>query len=53
MEGLSDEQMHTLAQASGRVLAGGDGGEVIIAVLLVILIIVLIMHLMNEQIIIK
>jgi hypothetical protein len=53
LEGLSDEQLHTLAQASDRVLAGGDGGKVGIAVLLIILIIVLIMYLMHRKIIIK
>lgn len=53
LEGLSDEQLHTLAQSSDRVLAGGDGGKVGIAVLLIILIVVLIMYFMHRKIIIK
>jgi hypothetical protein len=53
LEGLSDEQLHMLAQASDRVLAGGDGGEVIIAVLLIILIVLLILYLTNKQIVVK
>jgi hypothetical protein len=53
LEGLSDEQVHMLAQASDQILAGGDGGEVLIAVLLIILIVVLIMYLMNKKIVIQ
>ena len=53
LEGLSDEQLHMLAQASDRVLAGGDGGEVIIAVLLIILIVLLILYLTNKHVVIK
>jgi len=53
MEGLSDEQVHMLAQASDRILAGGNGGEAVVAVLLIILIIILIVYLMDKRIIIK
>jgi hypothetical protein len=53
LEGLSDEQLHMLAQASDRVLAGGDGGEVSIAVLLIILIVLLILYLTNKHIVVK
>jgi hypothetical protein len=53
MEGLSDEQVHMLAQASDRILAGGDAGEAIVAVLLIILIIILIVYLMDKRIVIK
>lgn len=53
MEGLSDEQMHMLAQASDRILAGGDAGEAVVAVLLIILIIILIVYLMDKRIVIK
>jgi hypothetical protein len=50
---LSDEQLHMLAQASDRVLAGGDGGVVVIAVLLIILIVLLILYLTNKQIVVR
>jgi hypothetical protein len=50
---LSDEQIHTLAQASDDVLAGGDGGEVIIAILLIILIVILILYLTGHRVVVK
>jgi hypothetical protein len=53
LEGLSDEQLHMLAQASDRVLAGGDGGEVIIALLLIVLLVLLILYLTNKHVVIK
>jgi hypothetical protein len=52
-EGLTDEQVHMLAQASDQVLAGGDGSGAVIAVLLIILIILLILYLTNKQVVIK
>ncbi len=53
LQGLSDEQIHLLAQASDNVLAGADGGEVVIAVLLIILLILLIMYLMGHRVVVK
>jgi hypothetical protein len=50
---LSDEQIHLLAQASDNILAGGDGGEVLVAVLLIILIVILIVYLTGHQVIVK
>ncbi len=51
LDGLSDEQIHLLAQASDNVLAGGDG-EVII-VLLIILIVILIIYVTGHRVIVK
>ena len=42
LQGMTDEQIHTLAQASDDVLAGGDGLAVLIALLLIALIVILI-----------
>jgi hypothetical protein len=53
LQGLSDEQVHLLAQASDNVLAGGDGGEVLIAVLLIILIVLLILYLTGHHVTVK
>jgi hypothetical protein len=53
LQGLSDEQVHLLAQASNNVLAGGDGGEVLIAVLLIILIVILILYLTGHHVTVK
>jgi hypothetical protein len=53
LQGLSDEQVHLLAQASDNVLAGGDGGEVLLAVLLIILIVLLILYLTGHRVTVK
>lgn len=53
LEGLSDEQIHLMAQASDRVLAGGDGGGVVVAILVIILLVLLILYVQNKQIIVK
>ena len=53
VEGLPDEQVHLLAQASDRLLAGGDGGEAVVAALVIILLVVLILYLMDKKIIIR
>ena len=42
LRGMTDEQIHMLAQASDDVLAGGDGLAVLIALLLIALIVILI-----------
>ena len=43
LQGMTDEQIHTLAQASDDVLAGGDGLAVLIVLLLIALVVILIM----------
>jgi uncharacterized integral membrane protein len=50
---LSDEQIHLMAQASDRVLAGGDGGGVVVAVLIIILLVLLILYVQNKKIVVK
>ncbi|SNZ10582.1 hypothetical protein SAMN06265182_1891 [Persephonella hydrogeniphila] len=49
---MSDEQIHMLAQASDKVLAGGDLLGTVIAVLIIVLLIVLILKLLGKEIII-
>ncbi len=49
---MPDSQIHTLAQASDDVLAGGDGLGIIIAILVIVLLIILILKLMDKDIII-
>ncbi|WP_457639782.1 PA2779 family protein [Persephonella sp.] len=49
---MSDQQIHMLAQASDRVLAGGDLLGTVIGVLIIILLVVLILKLMGKEIII-
>jgi len=53
LQGLSDEQIHLMAQASDRVLAGGDGGGVVVAVLVIILLVLLILYIQNKKIVVK
>ncbi|NPV04619.1 MAG: PA2779 family protein [Syntrophaceae bacterium] len=53
LQGLSDEQIHMLAQASDRVLAGGDALGVVIAILVIILLVILILKLTDKSIVIK
>jgi len=52
LDQMSDQQIHLLAQASDRVLAGGDLLGTAIAVLIIILLIVLILKLLGKEIII-
>lgn len=52
LEGLSDEQIHLLAQASDGVLAGGNG-EGVIVVLLIIVIILLVIYVTGHRVIVK
>ena len=53
MQGLSDEQIHMLAQASDQVLAGGDALGIVIAILVIILLVILILKLTDKSIVIK
>ena len=50
---MSDEQIHMLAQASDKVLAGGDVIDAVIGVLIIVLLIVIILKLLNKEIIIR
>lgn len=50
---LSDSEIHTLASASEKVLAGGDGIGFVIGVLIVIILIIIILKLLNKEIIIR
>ncbi|WP_448587220.1 PA2779 family protein [Thermocrinis sp.] len=49
---MDDHQIHTLAKASEKVLAGGDLG-VVIAVLLIAILLVILLKLLNKEIIIR
>lgn len=53
LQGMSDEQLQLMAQASDRVLAGGDGLGFVIGVLVIVILVIIIMKLMNKKIIIK
>ncbi len=54
LEGLSDEQLHMLAQASDQVLAAGDDGlGIVIAILVIILLVILILKLSDKSIVIR
>jgi CHASE3 domain sensor protein len=53
LQGMTDDQIHMLAQASNDVLAGGDGLGVVIAILLIILIVIVILQLTGHSVIIK
>lgn len=52
LQGLSDEQIHMLAQASDQVLAGGDGLGIVIAVLVIIILVILILKLSGRSVVI-
>lgn len=49
---LNDEQIHMLAKASDKVLAGGDIG-LVIGILLVAILLVILLKLLNKEIIIR
>ncbi len=53
LQGLSDEQIHLLAQASDNVLAGGDGFGIVIGILLIILLVILILDLTGHSVIVR
>ncbi len=50
---LNDEQIHTLAKASDKVLAGGDGVGLAIGILIVAILLVILLKLLNKEIIIR
>lgn len=53
LQNLTDDQTHLMAQASDRVLAGGDGGGVVVAVLVIILLVLLILYVQKKTIVIR
>jgi hypothetical protein len=53
LQGLSDEQIHMLAQASDQVLAGGDALGVVIAILVIVLLVILILKLSDKTVVVK
>ena len=53
LQNMSDRQIHVLAQASDKVLAGGDGLGVVIALLVIVLLVLLILKLMDKKVVIK
>ncbi len=53
LSNLSDKEIHTLATASDKVLAGGNGIGFVIGVLVIILLIIVILKLLNKEIIIR
>lgn len=50
---LNDQQIHMLAKASDKVLAGGDGIGIAIAVVVLLILIVILLKLLNKEIIIR
>ena len=53
LQSMTDQQRHLLAQASEKVLAGGDGIGLVIGVLIILLLVLLILKLYDKQIVIK
>jgi hypothetical protein len=54
LEGLSEGQIHLLAQASDQVLAGADDAfGVIIAILVIVLLVILIIKLSDKTVVVK
>lgn len=50
---MSDQQIHMLAQASDKILAGGDGVGFVIGVLVIVILVIIILKLLNKEIIIR
>jgi hypothetical protein len=50
---MDDQQIHILARASEKVLAGGDGLGVVIALLVIAILVVILLKLLNKEIIIR
>jgi hypothetical protein len=53
LQGLSDGQIHLLAQASDPILAGGDALGVVIAILVIILLVILILKLSDKTVVVR
>ncbi|MGC9081549.1 PA2779 family protein [Sulfurihydrogenibium sp.] len=50
---MNGKQIHMLAQASDKVLAGGDAIGFTIGVLIIVLLVIVILKLLNKEIIIR
>jgi len=50
---MDDQQIHILARASEKVLAGGDGLGVVISLLVIAILVVILLRLLNKEIIIR
>ena len=50
---MTDQQRHLLAQASEKVLAGGDGIGVVIGLLIITLLVIVILKLLDKEVIIR
>jgi len=50
---MDDQQIHILARASEKVLAGGDGLGTVITVLVIAILVVILLKLLNKEIIIR
>jgi len=50
---MTDQQRHLLAQASEKVLAGGDGIGVVIGLLIITLLVIVILKLLDKEIVIR
>ncbi len=50
---LNDEQIHMLAKASDKVLAGGDAIGIAIGILIIAILLVILLKLLNKEIIIR
>lgn len=53
LKSMTDQQRHLLAQASEKVLAGGNGIGTVIGLLIIVLLVLIIMKLYDKQIVIK
>jgi hypothetical protein len=54
LQGMSDEQIHMLSQASDRLLAGADDGlGIVIGLLIIAILVLVILKLMNKSVTIK
>lgn len=53
LQSMTDQQRHLLAQASEKVLAGGNGIGTVIGLLIIVLLVLIIMKLYDKQIVIK
>jgi hypothetical protein len=53
LQGLSDGQIHLLAQASDQMLAGGDALGVVIAILVIVLLVILILKLSDKTVVVR
>jgi hypothetical protein len=53
LQGMTDNQVSLLAQASDDVLAGGDGLGLVIAILVIVLLVIVIIKVMNKSIVIR